>query len=180
MRVFWNLFPRVCISDFCKNAIPGLYILFLVDKSNIFFQVSLNFDPAKEILKIQCQISVLIKKVIILRKIQATKRTFAPPFFNYFSLSLNSKKRMVMRVMRKKLEKHSAVRRYSSKEVFLKISQISQENNRDWSPFLIQLQAWGLATLLRRHFTLVFFCESFEIFKNTFFLQNTSSGYLWN
>ena len=28
---------------------------------------------------------------------------FARPFFNYFSLSLNLKKRMVMRAMRKKL-----------------------------------------------------------------------------
>ena len=33
-----------------------------------------------------------MKKVIILRKIQATKTTFATPFFNYFSLSLNRKK----------------------------------------------------------------------------------------
>ena len=64
---------------------------------------SLNFDSVKEILKILCQIYVLMKKVIILRKIQVTMKTFAPPFFNHFSLSLNRKKRVVMRVMRKKL-----------------------------------------------------------------------------
>ena len=30
-------------------------------------------------------------KVIILKKIQVTVKTFAPPFFNHFSLSLNRK-----------------------------------------------------------------------------------------
>ena len=34
----------------------------------IVFQ-ELNFDPVKEILKIQCHIYILMKKVIILRKI---------------------------------------------------------------------------------------------------------------
>ena len=33
-----------------------------------------------------------MKKVIILRKIQVTMKTFAPPFFIHFSLSLNRKK----------------------------------------------------------------------------------------
>ena len=66
---------------------PLLYILFLVDKSMmmnngymysnnnneymfwklIVFQVSLNLDPMKEILKIGCQIYILMKKGIILR-----------------------------------------------------------------------------------------------------------------
>ena len=32
-----------------------------------------------------------------------TMKSFAPPFFNHFSLSLNRKKRVVMRAMRKKL-----------------------------------------------------------------------------
>ena len=36
----------------------------------IFFQVSLNFDAVKEILKIRCQIYILMKKVIILSKMQ--------------------------------------------------------------------------------------------------------------
>ena len=51
----------------------------------IVFQVSLNFDPAKEILKI-------MKKVIILRKIHVTIKYFVPPFLNHFSLNLNRKK----------------------------------------------------------------------------------------
>ena len=35
----------------------------------------------------------LIKKVIILKKIQAAMKTFVPPFFNHFNLSLNQKKK---------------------------------------------------------------------------------------
>ena len=42
--------------------------------ARIVFHVSLNFDPVKEILKIRCQIYILIKKVIILRKIQRTMK----------------------------------------------------------------------------------------------------------
>ena len=33
------------------------------------------------------------------------KKAFIPPFFNYFSLNLNRKKRLVMRATRKKLQK---------------------------------------------------------------------------
>ena len=58
----------------------------------IVFKVSLKFDPVKEILNIQCQIYILLKKVIILRNIHVTIKSFAPPFFNHFILSLNKKK----------------------------------------------------------------------------------------
>ena len=68
----------------------------------IVFQVSLTFDPVNEILKIRYQI-FFMKKVIILNKIQMTMNTFAPSFFNHFSLSLNRKRRVVIRAMRKKL-----------------------------------------------------------------------------
>ena len=44
-----------------------------------------------------------MKKVIILKKIQVTMKTFATPFFNHFSLSLSRKKYVAMRTMRKKL-----------------------------------------------------------------------------
>ena len=57
----------------------------------IVFQVLLNFDPVKEILKIRCQIYIRMKKVTIVEKIQVTTKTFAPPFFNLFSLSPNRK-----------------------------------------------------------------------------------------
>ena len=47
----------------------------------ILFQVSLNFYRVKEILKIRSRIYILIKKVIILRKIQhVTMKSFALPF----------------------------------------------------------------------------------------------------
>ena len=74
----------------------------LVNKYFIF-QVSLNFDPVKEILKIRYQIYILKEKVTILMKIHVTMKPFAPPFFDHFCLSLNRKKRVVMRAMRKKL-----------------------------------------------------------------------------
>ena len=47
----------------------------------IVFQVSLNFDPVKEILKIvRCHIYIVMKKGIILRKILRKMKFFAPPF----------------------------------------------------------------------------------------------------
>ena len=85
----------------------------------IVFQVSLNFDPAKEIPKIWCNIYILTKKVIILRKVQWTMKTFAPPFFNHFSLSLN-KKKMCGSESHEKETLEAVVHRHSSKKVFLK------------------------------------------------------------
>ena len=91
----------------------------------IVFQVSLNFDPAKEILKMRCQIYILMKKKILLRKIQVAMKIFAPPFFNHLNLKLNRKKHMVKRAMRKKLEKQSFAEfsKIRVLEIFL------QENN---------------------------------------------------
>ena len=68
----------------------------------IILQVPLNFDPVKEILKIRCQIYILMEKVIILRKIHVTIKSFAPPFFIHLNLSLTRKKSAVIRAMRKK------------------------------------------------------------------------------
>ena len=47
----------------------------------IFFQILINFDPVKEILKIRCQICISMKKVIILRKTQVSMKTLTSPFF---------------------------------------------------------------------------------------------------
>ena len=44
-----------------------------------------------------------MNKVIILRKLHVTIKTFTPSFFNLFSLSLKRIKRVVIRVIRKKL-----------------------------------------------------------------------------
>ena len=67
----------------------------------IVFQVSLKFDPATKTLKIRYELYTLRKKVIILRKIQVIINIFAPPFFSHFCLSLNRKKRVVMKAMKK-------------------------------------------------------------------------------
>ena len=55
----------------------------LVIKCMIIFQVSLNFDPVKEILKVQCYIYILMRKVIILREIHVTMKFslyHSPPY----------------------------------------------------------------------------------------------------
>ena len=39
----------------------------------------LNFDPVKEILKIRCHNYILMKKVIVLKKIDVKMKSFAPP-----------------------------------------------------------------------------------------------------
>ena len=76
----------------------------------IVFQVSLNFDPVSKVLKIRRAIYILMKIITImkimkinLRKIQVTMKTFAPLFFIHVNLSLQRKKRVVMKAMRKKL-----------------------------------------------------------------------------
>ena len=65
----------------------------------IVFQVSLYFDPVKKILKIRCHIYIVMKKVIILRKILVTIKSFAPPF----QFEPEQEKCVAMRAMRKKL-----------------------------------------------------------------------------
>ena len=57
----------------------------------------------------------------------------------------------------------AVAQRYSVKNVFLKISQNSQENPCAGVSFLIKLQAYVLAQ--------VFCCEFCEIFKNTLFYR---------
>ena len=65
-------------------------------------------------------------------------------------------------------------RRCSVKKLFLKLSQ----KHLYWSLFLIKLQVFRPATLLKRDYNTVFSCEISEIFKNTFFeeyLRTTGS-----
>ena len=75
----------------------------------IVFQVPLSFNPAKEILKIQCNIM----------QVQVTMKAFAPPFFNHFSLSLYRKK-ICGNESHEKESLEAVARRYPSKKVFLK------------------------------------------------------------
>ena len=69
----------------------------------------------------------------------------------------------------------AAVRRCSSKWGFLKISQCAQENTC-WSLFLIKLQAWRPATLLKRDSSTGFLLLILRNFKETLFSQNTFGG----
>ena len=46
----------------------------------IALQISLNFGPVKKIKKILYHIYILMNKVIILREIHVTMKSFAPPF----------------------------------------------------------------------------------------------------
>ena len=68
----------------------------------IAFQVSLIFEPVKEIYTENMSDLYLMKKVTILRKVLVTMKTFVPLFFNQFSLSLNRKQCWVTQAMRKK------------------------------------------------------------------------------
>ena len=54
------------------------------------------------------------------------------------------------------------------KKTFLKILQNSQKNV--WSPFLIKLQAWGSATLLKK--TPVLSCEIYKLFISNYFEEH--------
>ena len=57
------------------------------------------------------------------------------------------------------------------KNMFLKVSQNSQENTCARVSFLIKLQAWP-ATLLKRRQAQMLSCEFSEIFKNIFFTES--------
>ena len=69
-----------------------------------------------------------MKKVLILWKIQATMKAFAPPFFNYFSLILKRKRNVVMKhlfAVNAFLE--AVVQRYSLKKVTSKFRKFDRE-----------------------------------------------------
>ena len=66
----------------------------------------------------------------------------------------------------------------SIKKVVLEIFAIFTRKHLCSSHFLIKLQSFGAATLLKETLTQVFFCEYCEIFKNTYFekqLRTTAS-----
>ena len=123
----------------------------------IVFQVSVNLNLVKEILKTRCQVYILMKKVIILGKIPVIIKSFAPPFISHFRLNLNRKKRVVMRRIRRKLniftfelpiyyilEKEISIVanvRSNRPDVFLKISLNVQEYACSRVSFVMKFQA---------------------------------------
>ena len=65
----------------------------------------------------------------------------------------------------------AVVQRCSVKKVFLEISQNSQENTFARVSFLIKLQAKVYYFIKKETLAQVFFCEFFELSKNTFFIE---------
>ena len=63
----------------------------------------------------------------------------------------------------------TSCRRYSTKKVLLKISQYSKGEHLCWSLFLIKLQAYRTATLLKRYFVTGVFYEYCKVFKKIYF-----------
>ena len=123
MRNFWNkitkkfFFPTVCIFDFVKIwTLVFRFYFWLINlwrkwwtyvlRINVMtvFQVSLIFDAVKKMLIIRCEIYILMKKIIILRKIQFNgsfpldnclpdkfpPMKFSPGQFPYRQLTLNN------------------------------------------------------------------------------------------
>ena len=62
--------------------------------------------------------------------------------------------------------------RCSIKQVFLKISQNSQENTLVGVSFLIKLQVSACNFIKKETVAQVFSCEIYEIFKNTFLTEH--------
>ena len=72
------------------------------------------------------------------------------------------------------LSSHKSImnRKCSTRKLFLKISQYSQENTCVGISFLIKIQAFRAPALLKRDSNTGVFCEHWEIFKNTYFEEH--------
>ena len=80
--------------------------------------------------------------------------------------------------LKKCLNSRSSHQRCSIEKAVLKNFAIFTGKHLHWSLFLIELQVWGPATVLKETPAKVFFCAYCEIFKNTYFqekLQRTAS-----
>ena len=75
------------------------------------------------------------------------------------------------------LEMSDLARRYSSEYVFFKILQISQENTcAGISFFTLFFMPSGLQLYYKETPTQMFFCEIYEIFKNSLFYRTPLAG----
>ena len=92
----------------------------------------------------------------------------------------NCQKSQVKKDLLNTLLSEAVVRWCSSKQMFLKFSQYSQENMR-WSIFLKRLQPLRPATLLKKTPTQVFSREICEIFTSFFYrTPPEAASVLWN
>ena len=77
----------------------------------------------------------------------------------------------------------SSHRRCSMKKVFFKNFTAFTGKHLRWTLFLIKLQPWGRAALLKKEFSTGFSCEYCEIFKSTYFeehLRTAAPAVSWN
>ena len=83
------------------------------------------------------------------------------------------------------LSSHKSImnRKCSTRKLFLKISQHSQENICVRISFLIKMQVFRAPALLKRDSNTGVFCEHWEIFKNTYFEEHlrtaASESFTW-
>ena len=83
------------------------------------------------------------------------------------------------------LSSHKSImnRKCSTRKLFLKISQYSQENTCVGISFLIKMQAFRAPALLKRDSNTGVFCEHWEIFKNTYLKEHlrtaASESFTW-
>ena len=99
-------------------------------------------------------------------------KPFAPSFFNRFCLNLNRKKRVVIRAMRMNLKKQLFAN--SSKQVFLKLLQNSQENTCVGISFNKLYQKLNLIiNFIKKKLQHRYFLAKFAKFlRSTFFTEN--------
>ena len=105
-------------------------------------------------------------------EIQVAMKPFAPSFFNRFCLNLNRKKRVVIRAMRMNLKKQLFAN--SSKQVFLKLLQTSQENTCVGISFNKLYQKLNLIiNFIKKKLQHRYFLAKFAKFlRSTFFTEN--------
>ena len=92
--------------------------------------------------------------------------------FAYYTVKMYNKiQRFIKQLLCVQDNGRSCQRRFSIKNVFLKISQNSQENTCARVSFWIKLQTSSCNFIKKETLTQVFSCTFCEIFKNTFFTE---------
>ena len=82
---------------------------------------------------------ILMKKVIILRKIQVAMKTFAPPFFNLLSLTLNRQKKHGLGPWERNYRSSGCSQIFFKIDVLKNFANFTGKHLR-WNLFLITLQ----------------------------------------
>ena len=103
MRIIRNFLLTDFFIKWIQECFTKTSLVNLLNKCYDYFSSFIKFLSSERNIENTMSDLYLMKKVIVLKKIQVTMKTFAPQFSNHFTLSLNRKKSVVMRAMRKKL-----------------------------------------------------------------------------